>query len=314
MLTAFSWKEVKMIRSAMCAAVALLSLLRALPGAAVERELDSHEYKMLLMPSLFAGEPNSDMVNRVWTGKIRDRLAAVDGVKLNDKDFAHDKTRWVKFRDIRGECFLWNNDYILRERTKLEDGEPKTPKATLKYRHEKKAMAAAVHLNGDDAKFEEDVGLTMSKTDGEKRRYSLSGKVKLEDGEVVSLADLKKLFPRFEETFPAVRDRDDGLETVSGLTITERVFEGPVLELGGAKVEADATVSLWYRPDGSDVGELLLAEFSFGYKRRNHGAADLKEADTVGVKALETLIPLMTESSVGTKTRSIYELDDFCDD
>lgn len=266
--------------------------------AMANTKIGSREYKMLLTPSLFDGSQPVLVAETFWYELQTVIQQSID--RQTGGHFSLGKLRTVRFYDTVGTCRLRNNDLSFRERVENDDRE-----ITLKYRSLDRYVAGHQDMSGVESdaetKFEEDIGVPYTRKYSHSTTQSLSWSKNL--NKVDDVVDL----------YPAVEaygfDEDEPLVVVGNLTVTEKVFEGPYVDLGNEDAEFDLT--LWYT--SADATVPVVAEISFKYKDKDEDYSEnvVTRAKTL-FEAMQTMTNWIALDSL-TKTSLVYAYDpQFC--
>jgi hypothetical protein len=241
--------------------------------------IDGREYKLLLKPKKFTGDPSAALANAFWTDHlkpiIRDHLDERSGGKARFKgEFDQAKIRNVRFWDTKGRA-LASCDLSLRQRGKAS-GARSAQEMTLKLRTSDLFISglAAVPGSKPDAKtkLEEDISPLQVQRSGPGRhvvadygttrsRFSRSTTQGIAADAVPStLAQACELFPSLKQNLVRheVRGLDLKARLVPGWAIEEHVFKGATVELGGG-IKGEFALTLWYfekRGRTPDVSEI----------------------------------------------------------
>jgi len=233
--------------------------------------IDGREYKLLLKPAKFAGDPSAALANNFWNHHLKPIIkGALDkrsGGKARWKGhFGAAKVRSVFYRDSKSHV-LDSIDLSLRRRGKA-DGKQEI---TLKLRTSDLFISALTPVTGSSpdarTKLEEDIApLQVQKRKvvadygNTRSRFSRSTTQPLAGDQLPgTLAQACKLFPSLEQD---LMRGGLSLKTplISGPALDEHVFKGPKVELGSG-ISAEFTLTLWYR--GRKRQKPYVSEISF---------------------------------------------------
>jgi len=291
-------------------------------SASSDLGVDSREYKLMLEVSRFRGPNSLSVIDEMWNDSIRQPIQGLDGIEPKGGAFALEKDRAVRFWDTGGGgCTLGNHGYAFRERVKMKNGKEveKKREVTLKFRHPEAERVTVKDMRGTHAdgkkKFEMDIGIASGQDSPLRFLYSKSTTQPIgKNRKINKMQDLLELYPKLanglQEEETSV-DPDRKLERVSGLTIRERVYDGPVVDLGGR--EAEVSVTLWYDAQEDGLTEPLLAELSLKIEASDpapaFSAATLDRAEALFL-AMASLP--WADANASTKTSLIYQYRNFC--
>jgi hypothetical protein len=246
--------------------------------------LEAREYKLLLDPTKFAGEP-AELAGTFWDEQLKPiieaRLEPRDSGKPRArKAFEERKHRRIRFRDTPA-CLLDRFDYSLRERVGLVGGreDDASRQMTLKLRTPDLSFTAATDLpgalSGARTKFEEDVSplqvaraagkgktLALAEPRSTRSRFSLSTtQMVVSAAFPKTLGGLLALYPTLEDYLDEApeTDRADDAPLVSGPDIDETVLTGAQVDLGQS-VKAGLALTFWYF---QGANQPTVAEISF---------------------------------------------------
>lgn len=231
--------------------------------------LEAREYKLLLDPAKFAGEPEA-LASAFWEERLKPVIEARLGPRSSGKPrakkaFTERRDRRIRFRDT-GDGLLGRCDYSLRERVDLAGGreDDASRQVTLKLRTADLFVSAKTDLPGTLAdaqtKFEEDIGplevtrvtpkgktLALAEPRSTRSRFSLSTTQGLAGRAAPdTLGALFALYPSLKANLgEAPADQlADICPLVSGRDIDETVMTGAQAELGQS-VKAGFALTLW---------------------------------------------------------------------
>lgn len=309
------------MRNALAPCFAVLLVVLAWPGLVRgdEGNLDSYEYKLMLQADRFTESERSAAMRQLWSQDLAEGLTAIPGASATGKPFTPEKDRAVRFWDT-ASCLLDDHGYSFRERVKIKDGaeNDKKREVTLKYRGDDRTLAAGKDLSAkdeDDAKtkFEADVGAIQGQAEGQRLLFSKSTKQDIKAGKTLNkLDDPLGLYPGLEADLEAsgeTIDPETPLLPVSGLTVRELVFEGPVALLGDD--EAAFSLTLWFDGAAGSLDHPLLAELSFTFETDDGEVSDATGALAEDLFKAMLALP-QRDLSASTKTRFVYAFDSFC--
>lgn len=231
--------------------------------------IDSREYKILLEPARFTG--NADQVKADANNFLADFNAELKRQGLMavvEKKFKADKVRTVSFYDTPGSCKLKAENYVVRERTQVNNGKREV---MMKRRTNTLAELEGITLSGAypgaSSKIEADI------IPG-KVTYSISTKQTVGNEPLDSIAALDKLFPDLKKNFK----QSGALAKVSDLTVTDHSFGGPELQLDNQLFNFD--MSIWYV---NDVTKPVIVELSYKITEPTgeFSPTSLKNADSI---------------------------------
>ena len=281
----------------------------------------SREYKLMLAPDKFGANDPGKAVAALWEQTLKKAIAQSldprdEGGPRHKGAFKEGKQRRIVFRDT-GDCALTRHGYTLRERTKLEDGQPvaKSREVTLKFRMADNIVAANAHSGEADDKFEEDIAPLLraggkgaagfARPPSMRSMFSVSmDRDPKAANALVTFADASAIYPDLQErlaTMGAAKVAGDA-KLKSGPTFHEIVFEGAEVDLG-KDLEAEIDVSLWYADGTFRSKPPRLAELSFKYKVKDPGkaAAPARRAFKL-VTTLQTSLGDWASPEADTKT------------
>lgn len=268
--------------------IAGLFLAGAAHAASEPAWVDSKEYKVLLDPSRFAGNPQSAAGALLQSLATRLEQLAFD--KPLDGSFVADGDDMVIYYDTPGRCLLQNNGYSLRLREGGNSG------AQFKYRHPDAELAADIDVSsaGASAKTKLETDISPGSV-----VYSHSTSQELASTAPATIRDVIAQFPS-----AAVFSAEAALTVVpvNGLHIHQQEYAGPSADLGKSK--ARLTLSLWYL--GTHPAPSLV-ELSFKIKADSEfyfTSSVLRRSQTL-MQAMTTLQP-WTLSPSTTKTAWLY--------
>ncbi|RPE29949.1 hypothetical protein EC846_2535 [Acinetobacter sp. BIGb0102] len=261
-------------------------------------KVTSREYKLLLDPNNFNYGTEASDVNRYFTqaktvieNKISRTVTGTMGL---------DAQREIRFYDTQGSCPLNSMGYSLRER--IENG---AKEVTLKYRGYDHYITDFEDLSssvaGAKTKFEDDIT----------RKDNLGFLVAASKSTTVSTTrtlndfeDINTLFTGFKNNYSF--SNTQALQVVSGLTIYERKYAGPSIDLG--EFDADIELSLWYTQMPYSGLKPAVAEVSFKYADANGNyTKKVVSRAALSFAALKTLTQFNASSSTATKTQFVYD-------
>lgn len=230
--------------------------------------IDGREYKLLLRPTKFAGEPSAALANAFWTKHLRPivqgRLDKRQGGKARFKgQFEPAKIRTVRYWDTKSHA-LAGSELTLRQRGKASDKDG-AQEITLKLRTSDLFISALTVVTGSQrdakTKLEEDIAplqvqlsprgrgrKIMADYSATRSRFSRSTTQSIEaDAVPATLAQACGLFPSLEANLMRRHERGLTLKTrlAAGPRIEEHVFKGPSVELGSG-ISGEFALTFWY--------------------------------------------------------------------
>src|SRR5262245_46272502 len=237
--------------------------------------MDGREYKLLLKPKKFKGDPSTALANAFWTDKlkpiIRRHLDERAGGKARFKgEFDSAKIRNVLYWDTKRHA-LASCDLTLRQRGNASRSHD-AQEMTLKLRTSDLFISGLTDVPGSQrdakTKLEEDISPlqvqrrhVVADYSATQSRFSRSTTQSIAPSEVpCTLAQACKLFPSLKQSL-ARHDKGDfdlGARLMHGAAIEEHVFKGPKVELGGG-IKGEFALTLWYfeeRGRAPDVSEI----------------------------------------------------------
>lgn len=278
--------------------VSALALLTPFIAMAAQANPDviSREYKLMLDRTEFQFNTEAADVD-AFLDDAEVAIEAAIGRSVTGSD-SLDKVRTVKFYDTAGSCTLDNLGYSFRERIESGDSE-----VTLKFRDADRYISDFEDLSASsssaDTKLEEDIGINAVSAfvSGYGHSTSIDNTRTIND-----FQDINDQFPGFDADYGFSNSL--ALNLVGNLTISERVYEGRVIDLGS--IDAEISVSLWYSAAPSGAAVPFAVEVSFKYE---DGSADYTKAVVNRAKqsflALQGLSSWVDLNSM-TKTKLVY--------
>jgi hypothetical protein len=287
-----------------------------------QREIKSHEYKIMLKASKFKDVDQRELhkpANRFWK-KLGRKLAVAGGGAAINKRFKKPKGRKgrkVRFYDTT-DRLLDANDYVFRVRGKGE-----TWQKTLKFRQRgslevarKTGMDPAGAPCNDDPKCKLEVDVKLEKagnspwTEAPKVRvslYSSSTTKNIGSGKgIKTMAEPGEFVPGLQAALGNSYNADARITSVGDFTARERVIEGGELVMdANPDVEIECGVVVWY-DDSKDQRKPEVAEFSFKYKEED----SYPGLDQVCEDVLKIVADMgWVDPNQVTKTRFVYNKD-----
>lgn len=226
----------------------VLAALAASSGALAANApafVDSKEYKVLLDPARFAGNPQS-AANQLLLD-LSSRLNALGFDKTLTGSFSAGDVDTVTYYDTAGSCALQANGYSLRTRS----GDHQD--IQFKFRHADEELAAATDVSGKGKNPS-----TKLETDVSPDSLVYSHSTKQDPASGGTPATVGALASQFPGAGALSAYNGQALVAVNGLSVRQQEFEGPGADLG--KSQAEFTLSLWYL---GNAGTPALAELSF---------------------------------------------------
>jgi hypothetical protein len=247
--------------------------------------IDGREYKLLLRPMKFKGDPSDALANAFWTKHLRpiiQRLNKRSNGKARFKgQFEPARIRNVRYWDTKSHA-LAGSELTLRQRGKASDEEGKQ-EITLKLRTSDLFISALTTVTGSqrdvETKLEEDIAplqvqlapagrgrKVVADYSATRSRFSRSTTQSIGSDAVPStLAQACGLFPTLEANLMRRHKRGLTLKTrlASGPRIEEHVFKGPKVELGSG-ISGEFALTLWYFEKKRKKRKVLkVSEISF---------------------------------------------------
>lgn len=205
--------------------------------------VDSKEYKVLLDPGQFAGNPQA--AANALLQALENRLTQLAFDKSISGSFAAGDRDQLAYYDVPGQCTLDANGYSARVRQGDHDD------IEFKYRHPDEELSDFTDVSGSgknaSSKLETDVSPGSLV-------YSHSTKQDLASAP----ATISALVTQFPGAGSLSAYASQSLAAVAGLTVTQQEYDGPSADIGQS--DADFTLTLWYLGGASAPA---LAELSF---------------------------------------------------
>jgi len=230
--------------------------------------LNGREYKLLLKPTKFTGDPSVALASNFWNHHLKPiinrQLDKRSGGKVRSKGhFAAAKIRSVRFWDTKRHV-LASCDLSLRQRGKTLDSDGEQ-EITLKLRTSDLFISGLTAVTGShpdaETKLEEDIAplqVQLSRSSKGRKvvadygntrsRFSRSTTQPLAADEIPgTLAQACELFPSLEKDLLRGDQRDFSLKTrlMPGPSIEEHVFKGPKVELGSG-ISGEFALTFWH--------------------------------------------------------------------
>lgn len=277
--------------------IGLAGLVLIAGGAQAADKLTGKEYKVLLDPTKFQAQPVATA--NTFLGELRTKLTAAGFDRTVDGSFAVDKVRTVRYYDSPGTCRLNTLGYSFRERVQDADRE-----INLKFRSDSQSTAANTDVGGNDKDAE--TKLEADITPPFKWVYSHSTTEPLSATKNLNiLDDVVDLFP---PTKSLNLPKQEALDIVGNLSITERTYDGPDSDLG--QQDAEFTLTLWYANSSATVAN---AEVSFKVEDKDGDFTD--KVDQRSKLMFDTIRGMTSwvSTSPTTKTQWVYQYQpNFC--
>jgi hypothetical protein len=230
--------------------------------------IDGREYKLLLQPTKWAGDPSAALANAFWTKHLRPIIQRHLGKLPSGKarfqgQFDPAKIRHVRYWDTKSHA-LASHELTLRQRGKASDSDGRQ-EITLKVRTSDLFVSAFTAVSGSrrDAKtkLEEDISplqvqlspagrgrKVVADYSATRSRFSRSTTQSIESDALPStLAQACKLFPSLKDNLMSRHERGLTLKTrlAPGLLIEEHVFKGPKVDLG-SRISGEFALTFWF--------------------------------------------------------------------
>ncbi len=250
-------------------------------------ELNSREYKLMLVPERFAGGAPQEAVRRFARDQLEPAVRRAFGDEAADelkkKGFDLDERRSVRFWDT-DDCVLIRSGFALRERVDLSDeGRPTSkPEITLKFRSSDLFLTANMQLaaragaKDAESKFEEDLGaLAVRTASGEaivsmprssRSQFSRSTTQTVDRRTVPrTLKGVEDLYPKFDDDLRLVAGESDmSAKLAPSQEYRELVYKSSKIDLA-KDMKTSFALTIWY--EGADNRTRpTLAEISFSYE------------------------------------------------
>jgi hypothetical protein len=250
-------------------------------------ELDSREYKLMLIPERFAGGAPQQALRRFVRDQLEPAVRRTFGDEaadeLKEKGFDLDERRAVRFWDTDG-CALIKSGFALRERVDLNnEGRPASkPEITLKFRSSDLFLTANMQLaaragaKDAESKFEEDLGaLAVRTASGEaivsmprssRSQFSRSTTQTVDRHAVPqTLKEVEDLYPKFDDDLRLVAGESDmSAKLAPSQQYRELVYKSSKIDLA-KDMKTSFALTIWY--EGVDNRDRpALAEISFSYE------------------------------------------------
>jgi hypothetical protein len=237
------------MKKSLACSFALAGLLGSAAGHAnAPVAVDSKEYKVLLDPARFAGDPQGAAASLL--AAVKARLAQLDFDKSISGSFAAGDSDQVSYYDTPGSCALHGSGYSLRVRAGDDQD------VEFKYGHPDEELSYYTDVSGAgknaSSKLETDVSPG-------KLVYSHSTEQDTASGGAP--ASVSALIAQFPGASALSAYASQPLAVVNGLTVNQQEYDGPSSDIGQST--AKFTLTLWYL---GDAGAPALAELSFRVK------------------------------------------------
>jgi hypothetical protein len=266
-------------------AIVVLSALMQTTAVGKGIDLDSREYKLMLVEEHFGGGTPEQSVDRFVRDQlepaVRRNFGAEAADELAREGLDLDERRLVRFWDTDA-CALIKHGFALRDRVDLDaDDRPATKgEITLKFRSPDLFLAASTRLDAHagaedpESKFEEDIGALAVRGAAEeavvavprssRSQFSRSTKQKVDpDAMPRTLNEVEELYPKFEDDLRQVAGEIDMSEALTPSPVyRELVYESSKLDLA-RDTKAKFALTIWYQ--GANNRDAALAEVSFSY-------------------------------------------------
>ncbi|SCB28404.1 hypothetical protein GA0061099_1004151 [Bradyrhizobium yuanmingense] len=312
-----SWRSVAG-RSAGAITVALILQLPQ-PALAGGITIDSREYKLLLTPTDFAGDPNARAAE-FWDGRLKPIISThldrrESGESRAKKSFVLRHQRRVSFKDTAG-CTLSLAGFSYRERAALtaERGAA-TVETTLKFRSPDIFISNASSFAGQreaKSKFEEDISIPIQ---GAKTRSSYSHSVSQKQAGLsppATLKDVMDTYPGAWSWLESVSTKPPqlGANLIAGPVFAELVFSRAEVDLGH-DADAEFDFTFWYPASDASRTQPALVEISFSYN------TDDGEVDSnIALRASKLFVAMQSELSAmiapGSQSKTSWALPSDC--
>jgi len=279
------------------AALVFLSSPHPAPAFAQDDQgSDSFEYKMLLLPALFADREAG--MQKFWSEV--EKCAAGMNLRVKEFDAKPASERSVRFIDTK-KFDIFKTGYILRDRSAKRG----SLELTLKFRSSDAAVTSSKDVSpaaglGGEVLFDEDIVARENSID---RIYSKSGKVVVDSEPVMTVEGAAKIFPAVAGLGIAAKEE---LFTVNGIRVGETSVDYGRIYFGSS-AKAKASFAAWFVN-----GRLLIVEFSFRLKLGESKPEAVKNrisrnADVFFKSLRDRVKPWMAVGQ--TKTGLIYKMD-----
>jgi hypothetical protein len=245
--------------------------------------IDGREYKLLLRPTKFKGDPSDALANAFWTKHLRPIIQERLDKRSNGKgrfkgQFEPARIRNVRYWDTQSHA-LAGSELTLRQRGKASDKDG-SQEITLKLRTSDLFISALTAVTGSQrdatTELEEDIAPLQVQAGGRKvvadysatrSRFSRSTTQSIgSDALPDTLAEACGLFPSLAANLMR-REHERGLtlktRLAAGPRIEEHVFKGPKVELGSG-IRGEFALTLWYFEKKRKKRKVLkVSEISF---------------------------------------------------
>src|SRR5262245_59698899 len=253
--------------------------------------MDGREYKLLLRPTKFKGDPSDGLANAFWTKHLRPIIQGLykQGLDKRSNGKAHFKGQFeparirnVRYWDTKSHA-LAGSELTLRQRGKASDKAGRQ-EITLKLRTSDLFISALTAVTGSQrdatTELEEDIAplqvqlapagrgrKVVADYSATRSRFSRSTTQSIEaDAVPDTLAQACRLFPSLEASLMR-RGHERGLplktRLAAGPRIEEHVFKGPKVDLGSG-ISGEFALTLWYFEKKRKKRKVLkVSEISF---------------------------------------------------
>jgi hypothetical protein len=319
----------------------LILTLPSIQGAqAKDPTVTSREYKLMLKPEFFSGADPFVAIQTLWSTSLQPILDTTLDLHSNGKPRYHgnfylEKERMVRFWDTSAPrpCLLKRHGYIFRERVQIEKEGRKDREVTLKFRSADRYLSATKEMlaKHDKAKtkFEEDISqIIVQAIDefGRLHRYSdrkpsfksvYSHSTTQPFGENKPLNNVKDMLDLSPGLSGGLKEdaakfsKDDTIALVSDLEVYEKVYKGPIMDLG--KLDATFSLTLWYKNNDQPATHPFIAEISFKYELQDGENTFPRKVVKRAKDLFENMQTLQAiDPTSSTKTEAVYDHANFC--
>jgi hypothetical protein len=270
------------------------SLLAALllPAIAVHASqpawVDSKEYKVLIDPARFAGDPL--VAAQALQHDLQQRVQQLGFDKPITGQFVADGDDRVSYYDVPGTCLFQQQGYTFR----LRQGEDNS--VQWKYRHADEELAAATNVSGGGVNPK-----TKLETDVSPGSLVYAHSTSQEATHAGEPHHVREVIAQFPSASLFGEQAAEALAPVGGLHIHQLEYSGPSSDLG--KSNAKFTLSLW----SVDRTAPALVELSFRVKADDEAyfTVPVLQRSQILMKAISSLDG-WTLSPSTTKTAWLY--------
>jgi hypothetical protein len=275
---------------------------------ALQDQIKFFDAKLILKPTFFGSARGF----RLFSELVAEAVDQVKGVHYSPLDLTNVRPRIREVRFLDTQDFrLYNNSFILRQRTSYQDGFPVSdPEIVFKFRNPDRALVASIDVRPKVSgpyrvKFKSE-GLPLKDEVGSFRLLYSHNAIfpmsSVHDGDRTSLTTIARILP---PVATVLKDATEHVELVNGALVEEVQMDLGSIDFGKGNV-TKSNISLW-----RSLGDHNVMCGEFAYQAKFNSVEDISEVVKSRVEELFIKLQLIARDWLllgVTKTGLVYQL------